>query len=79
MIQKSRSSKSKSRGRFAKWLAKAKSVMKESLSKGKSKLNKNDQIANQADIGFRGFDVKKNKIKEEQEEQNEVTNISNLE
>jgi len=57
MIQKSRCSKSKSRRRFANWLAKAKLAMKQSLSKGKSKLNdSNDQIKPNKD--FRGFGFK---------------------
>ena len=59
MIQKSKCSKSKSRRRFANWLAKAKLAMKQSLSKGKSKLNdssKNDQLTTAGD--FRGFGFK---------------------
>lgn len=58
MIQKSRCSKSKSKRRFANWLAKAKSAMKQSLNKGKSKLNnssKNGQLSNVAGEDFRGF------------------------
>ena len=60
MIQKSKCSKSKSRRRFANWLAKAKLTMKQSLSKGKSKLNdssKDNQF--ETDTEFRGFGFKK--------------------
>lgn len=63
MIQKSKCSKSKSRRRFANWLAKARTAMKQSLSKGKSKLNnlsKDEQLKN--DREFRGFSLK-NKVK----------------
>jgi len=54
MIQKSKCSKSKSRRRFANWLAKAKLAMKQSLSKGKSKLND----SNDPNRDFRGFGFK---------------------